>query len=224
MQPSQGPLTGLMKKLLFRQFIRHPRLQHVWSRLHTLSVFGMNYGGGGLIEASGEKWALENAVRPECKDVASPVVFDVGANVGDDSLLVRRHLPNAVVSAIEPATSVCEELAKRVRAEGDQIRPFNVGFSDAERTVELYSYTLEGKEVSLLSSIDPRLPTQTGEMKVRASLASQSSSSSWGPLTSIRVLTSTISGRCSRTTVTSTGSSPRASCRSPVTGSISKSP
>src|SRR5829696_8917938 len=169
MQPSQGPLAGLLKKTLFRPAIKHPRLQRLWGRLHTLSVYAMNYGGGGLIETSGEVWALANVVRRECEGVEAPVVFDVGANVGDYALLVRRHLPQATVYAFEPARSVYEELSRRVRPEGERVRPFNLGFSDAEKTVELYSYTVEGQEVSLISSIDLRLPTQAVEVETHAS-------------------------------------------------------
>jgi FkbM family methyltransferase len=169
MRPSRGPFTGLLKKILFRQSIKHPRLQPLWRRLHTLSVYGMNYGGGGLIETSGEVWALANVVRRVCENAAAPVVFDVGANVGDYSLLVRRHLPSATVYAFEPAQSVYAELAKRLSARGDRGGPFNLGFSDSEKTVDLYSYTVGGQEVSLISSIDRRLPTQAVEVKMRAS-------------------------------------------------------
>ena len=81
MQPSQGALTGLLKRVLFRESIKHPRLQRLWSRLHTIAIFGMNYGGGGLIESSGETWVLREVVARRCRQVAAPVVFDVGANV-----------------------------------------------------------------------------------------------------------------------------------------------
>ena len=54
-------LSDLLKKALFRQTTRHARLQSLWSRLHTLSIFGMNYGGG-LIESSGEVWVLSNVI------------------------------------------------------------------------------------------------------------------------------------------------------------------
>ncbi len=169
MQPTQGAFTGLLKKILFRPAVKHPRFQQVWGRLHTLAVYAMNYGGGGLVETSGEAWALANIVRRECEHTPAPVVFDVGANIGDYALLVRRHLPRAVVYAFEPAKAVYEELSEHVRAEGESVRPFNLGFSDTEKTVELYSYTVEGQAVSLISSIDLRLPTQAVEVKTQAS-------------------------------------------------------
>lgn len=155
--------------MLFRPAIKHPRLQKLWSQAHTLAVYAMNYGGGGLIETSGEAWVLANIVRRECERESAPVVFDVGANVGDYTMLVRRHLPNAIVYAFEPSKSVYDELAEHVRSEGDRVRPFSLGFSDTEKVAELYSYTVEGEEVSLISSIDLRLPTQAVEVKTNAS-------------------------------------------------------
>lgn len=169
MQPSQGAFTGLLKRILFRESIKHPCLQRLWSRLHTIAIFGMNYGGGGLIESSGETWVLREVVAHRCRQVAVPVVFDVGANVGDYSLCLRSFLPAADVYAFEPAVSVFQQLNENIaaaRADG-KIKPYNFGFSDSERTVEFYSYTVDGNEASVLSSIDERLPTQVLDVQTR---------------------------------------------------------
>lgn len=166
MQRSQGLVTGFLKKILFRQSIRHARLQGLWSRLHTLSVFAMNYGGGGLIETSGEAWVLSEVVRPACAGLAAPVVFDVGANVGDYSALVHRVIPASRIYAFEPAADVYAELARRFSRTSPGVEVFNLGLSDEERTVDLHSYTVEGQSVSLISSIDRRLPTQVVQVEV----------------------------------------------------------
>ena len=92
MSGSQSRPITLLKKILFRSYSKRPALQRLWSMTHTLSLFGMNYGGGGLIESSGEIWVLQNIIRPRLQDKPHPVVFDVGANVGDYSLLVKRIL------------------------------------------------------------------------------------------------------------------------------------
>lgn len=171
MQPSQGSVTSFLKRILLRESIKHPRFQRLWSRLHTVSIFAMNYGGGGLIETSGEIWVLSQIVGKACEDIDSPVVFDVGANVGDYSLCLREHLPAAKIYAFEPAKSVYQELASRINgadAEG-QIKPYNLGFSDSEKLVELYSYTVEGEDASVLSSIDQRLPTQVLDVRTSSS-------------------------------------------------------
>ncbi len=167
MEPSQGFSAGLLKKIIFRQSTKHTLLQPLWSRLHTLAVFGMNYGGGGLIETSGEVWVLSQVVSAACRKTLSPVVFDVGANIGAYSLLVQHYLPEPQVYAFEPAKSTYEQLLRHLSHAGGthNIKPYNIGFSDAEKTLELYSYTVEGQEVSLLSSIDMRQPTQVVDVR-----------------------------------------------------------
>lgn len=170
-QPSQGAFAGLLKKILFRESIKHPRLQRLWSRLHTISIFGMNYGGGGLIESSGETWVLLEVVAKRCEQVARPIIFDVGANVGDYSLTLRQFIPAATIYAFEPAKAVFQQLTTTIstaHAE-DQIKASNFGFSDSERAVEFYSYTVDGNEASVLSSIDQRLPTQVLDVQTQGS-------------------------------------------------------
>jgi FkbM family methyltransferase len=130
----------------------------------------MNYGGGGLIETSGEAWVLANVVRSGCQNVTTPVVFDVGANVGDYTRLVKQHMPVAQVYAFEPSHATYQQLVNtHGLANTNGIRSFNFGFSDAEGTVELYSYKVEGEEQSLLSSIDRRLPTQVVNVETAGS-------------------------------------------------------
>ncbi|MGH9928637.1 MAG: FkbM family methyltransferase [Pyrinomonadaceae bacterium] len=171
MQPAQGALMGLLKRIIFREPIKHPRLQRIWSRLHTIAIFGMNYSGGGLIESSGEIWVLSEILAKACKHLPAPVVFDVGANVGDYSLCLRGIVPTARIFAFEPSQSVYQQLARRITEAhaDDQIKAYNFGFSDSERTVELYSYTVEGNEASVLSSIDQRLPTQVLDVQTGCS-------------------------------------------------------
>lgn len=169
LQQEQSTFARVLKQALFRPFIKHPKLQRLWSQLHTMAVFAMNYGGGGLIETSGETWVLVNTVSAACEGIASPVVFDVGANVGDYSLLVKRCMPSATVRAFEPAHTTYQQLVAHLNEAGSDVKPYNIGFSDSEKTVQLFSYAIEGQEASLLSSIDQRLPTQVVEVKTSAS-------------------------------------------------------
>ena len=169
MPSSQNRSITLLKKLLFKERLKQPLLQRLWSMTHTLSLFGMNYGGGGLIESSGETWVLENVIRPRLNAMALPVIFDVGANVGDYSFLVRQSLPQSRIYAFEPAAASFDTLSQRIaglNGEG-HLTAHHIGFSDVEDTVDLYSYTVEGEEVSLLSSVDRRLPTQAVNVAVQ---------------------------------------------------------
>jgi FkbM family methyltransferase len=155
-------LMGVLGRVLFRESLKSQHLQKAWSRLHNWSLFGMNYGGGGLIDRSGEKWVLSHVVAPACKSLKAPIVFDVGANVGDYSLCVRRHLPAAQIYAFEPSRTTHEQLVQRISAEGADktIAAYNLGFSDSDKMIDLYSYSIDGCETSILSSIELRRATQ----------------------------------------------------------------
>jgi FkbM family methyltransferase len=139
--------------------------------LHTVALYGMNFGGGGLVEESGEEWVLAQVVRPRIGSSNTPVIFDVGANVGEYTLTVRRHLPSARIFAFEPARSVYEELARRVeQTSGNGFTALhNIGFSDSPKSVDLYSYAADGVEATMMASIDLRLPTQVVDVRAIAS-------------------------------------------------------
>lgn len=168
MEQTQGRVGGLIKKILFRESTKSLVLQPLWSRLHTLSIFAMNYGGGGVIETSGEAWVVSNLVRRTLERIEAPVVFDVGANVGEYAALIHRVIPGALVYAFEPSIEVYQQLANNVARYDGRVHAFNLGLSDEEKTVELYSYTVDGNAVSLISSIDRRLPTQVVQVEVSA--------------------------------------------------------
>src|SRR5216117_1142807 len=114
MQPSQGSFTSLLKRFLLRESIKHPGFQRLWSRLHTITIFGMNYGGGGLIENSGETWVISKVVAHACQALAKPIIFDVGANVGDYAMLIKEHLPASQVYAFEPSLDTYRQLEKNI--------------------------------------------------------------------------------------------------------------
>jgi FkbM family methyltransferase len=170
-QNLQRNWVQLLKKVLFRDYVKKPIFQRLWSMTHTLSLFGMNYGGGGLIESSGEAWVLENVVARRANQNGRAVVFDVGANVGDYSLLVNRLLPSAHIYAFEPAAKTYAALVKAIsKLDGaGSIKTHNLGFSDSDGSVDLHSYTVEGEEASVLASVERRLPTQVVDVANQSS-------------------------------------------------------
>jgi FkbM family methyltransferase len=126
----------------------------------------MNYGGGGSIETSGEASVLNRIVVPACT-TSAPTVFDVGANIGEYSLRVRDLLPDARIYAFEPSYPTYEVLQQKITAVGadGSVLPHNIGLSNIEGQVDLYSYTFDGYEAPILSSIVLRLPTQEGNIE-----------------------------------------------------------
>jgi FkbM family methyltransferase len=151
-------LTALLKKLLFRQWIKNIHLQPFWRRLHTVATFAMNYHGGSEIAKSGETWVVSHVVRDALAARSGAVVFDVGANVGDYSLLVAGHLRSATIYAFEPSPRTYAELVTHV-APVPGIVALPLGLSDTDGTVEFFTYAVDGVEDRYLSAIDLRRPT-----------------------------------------------------------------
>ncbi|HEX8559632.1 MAG TPA: amino acid adenylation domain-containing protein, partial [Pyrinomonadaceae bacterium] len=61
-------------------------------------------------------------------------VFDVGANIGMFTLFVMRHCRDARVYAFEPLAPIFDTLRANAEAYGENVKLFNVGLSDAEKT------------------------------------------------------------------------------------------
>lgn len=77
-------------------------------------------------------------------------VFDVGANVGDWSLLAHRHLPGSRILAFELSPPTFERLRQNTRA-CDRIATFNLGLSDHEGETRFYHYPDKPGETSILA-------------------------------------------------------------------------
>ena len=67
----------------------------------------------------------------------TPVIFDVGANVGNYSLALRAQFPKATIYAFEPVKKTFEILANNV--DGKNIKTHNLGFSDKAGTGKLFN-------------------------------------------------------------------------------------
>jgi FkbM family methyltransferase len=98
---------------------------------------GQHIGSGGSVarEASGERNAIEYIANKSCD--YNYVVFDVGANVGKYTNMIKEVLPNAAVYAFEPSKITFQELSKNT-ANLNDVRLYNFGFSDSENSLTLY--------------------------------------------------------------------------------------
>lgn len=117
-----------MKRILYK-FIGKLRYQKYFQKLYRLGVEGMNYGVGPDFGHSGEEFALKYI---KSKIVEPVIIFDVGANVGEYSLLLSKYFTGKIYS-FEPSIKVFEILKTR------NANSFNIGFSNEETTKILYS-------------------------------------------------------------------------------------
>jgi FkbM family methyltransferase len=131
-----------MKKKLFNTFkplldltARKKSFQGLYSALYHLGLYGMNYGVSGDIQTNGELKLLHHLKsRINRRD---PVLFDVGANLGEYSNLLGSIFgPSSQIYAFEPSAATYVELKKRLMH--SNIQPVNVGLSDATQELKLF--------------------------------------------------------------------------------------
>lgn len=109
-----------------------PRLARLHTRLFHLSarVLGLhNYESPRL---SGERWIIRQRLR----DATAPVVFDVGANVGDWSAAVRAVNRRAEIHAFEPQGALATAMAARC----PDIRVTHAAVGDSTGSLDLFDY------------------------------------------------------------------------------------
>jgi FkbM family methyltransferase len=119
-------LKRMVKDVLFGPLVP----QAAWEWLHQLALRGMNIGGGSNVTESGELWVIEK-VADHLRRLASPVVFDIGANVGSYCALLLEHLPGPVdLHCFEPSVAAYRELQHRLGARAG-VHLHRLGLSDA---------------------------------------------------------------------------------------------
>lgn len=166
---SEGRLASFLRRLIYSKSVKLTPLQGLWRRAYYLSLFAMNYGGSsGSLETSGEKWVMSHVLAPACEHIHSPMIFDVGANVGEYSLLARSQIRHARIFAFEPSPQTYEVLRKEIEKAGAQssIVAENLGLSDTPGELNLYAYAIDGCEYSALASVVKRLPTPEATLEV----------------------------------------------------------
>jgi FkbM family methyltransferase len=99
------------------------------------SIYGMNYSSPNFSE-NGELVAM----RYVCGKLAGthPIVFDVGANVGDwSNAFLNQFLGDATIYAFEPASATFETLVRRTS--GRLVHAHQCGLGDADGKSELFN-------------------------------------------------------------------------------------
>ncbi len=114
------------------------RFQKTFEILHRVSLIGMNIGGSSNPKDSGEMAVLYH-VKNYLKDMAEITLFDVGANIGKYSVLVKDVFgEQARVYAFEPSHKTFQTLQANL---GDKngVKIYNFGFGDKNSKEVLFS-------------------------------------------------------------------------------------
>lgn len=111
-------------------------LQRFFERLHQISLSGMNFNNID-ISSNGEKTVIEY-LKLHIKKGADPVVFDVGANVGDYSKEIFSVLGNAKIYCFEPSKKAFGLLKENLK-NCKNAKLYNFGFGEENKNTVIYS-------------------------------------------------------------------------------------
>ncbi|MEL7588805.1 MAG: FkbM family methyltransferase [Prolixibacteraceae bacterium] len=144
----------MIKPLLFKAFSAFAgkmRYQRLFELLLRLSLKGMNIGSVAGPAKSGERAALKY-IRNQLTDQGKLVLFDVGANIGDYTLLLKEIFDkNAMVHSFEPAKKTFDTLKSNLSGLRD-ISLYHFGLGDKAARLTLYGTP----SASSMASVYPR--------------------------------------------------------------------
>lgn len=127
--------------IAFKRLFGSSEFFNLWQSLYRLSLRGMNFGGGDDVFTSGEIATL-NILRDNIGIRKEPVLFDVGANVGNYTVLLMSVFLNAQIHSFEPAKETFSNLqkntAKLITQYAGKVQLNNFGLSDLPAKATLH--------------------------------------------------------------------------------------
>ena len=112
---------------------------------HALVQIG---GSGTVGQDNGEDSFIANILPGFLNNTINPLIFDVGANVGNYSLALSRHFKDASIYAFEPVAKTFDLLTTNV--DGSLIKTYNLGFSDKQGVGKIFN-TLNSEDTEIAS-------------------------------------------------------------------------
>lgn len=135
----------------FLEFVRNRRMQRFWTSLHRISLIGMNYWASEL-RLTGELDALR-WLAARLEDVPEPVIFDVGANVGEYSATALKAFDGRCrIHGFEPSGAAFQKATDR-HAGNAQVRLNRVAISQGEGEATLRTSD-PGASIASLEPLD----------------------------------------------------------------------
>lgn len=125
-------------KLFFNKIKGHKEYQPLFEELNSISLQGMNIGGWTNTKNSGEKNAILY-VYEKLKHKENLVLFDVGANVGNYSVLLYEIFNDkSKIFSFEPSKFTYKLLTQNTQ-QFENVKSYNFGFGDKNASFTLYS-------------------------------------------------------------------------------------
>lgn len=136
------------------QLIRLYRYLFSSSRFYRFNrfIFKLSLRGIGVLNSENRKVSGEffviNKILPKLIKKENPVLFDIGANVGEYTLALKNRLPDSIIYSFEPHP---ENYVKLERINESNIKLFNIGLG--EESGNHFLYDLANTDGTTLASL-----------------------------------------------------------------------
>lgn len=120
--------------------VNNKALQKGFENLYIFSLHGMGYGEGAQFNNSGEEKVLDYVAKNLREKEGRICLFDVGANIGGYSLLLKDKFIGEKIYAFEPSKKTFDKLKFNLKNERSLI-PINYGLSNTNGEEILYYNT-----------------------------------------------------------------------------------
>lgn len=126
-----------IRRDLFFLVARKKRFQPFFERMHKIALTGMSFGYINF-HTGGEKEVIKYlALRNGKPDM--PVVFDVGANVGEYALeILSAFNDNVALYCFEPSKKAFESLGANLNGK-KSVKMYNIGLGEKKEIISLYA-------------------------------------------------------------------------------------
>ncbi|MFT7031327.1 MAG: FkbM family methyltransferase [Marinoscillum sp.] len=109
-------------------------LQRFYLGIYYVGLWGMNYGRTADLKGSGELKAL-HSLKTHLGE--RPVIFDVGANVGDYTIALTNIFPKANIHTFEPVKKTFDALVERTQNHPN-ITPYHLALGDENKQSQIF--------------------------------------------------------------------------------------
>jgi FkbM family methyltransferase len=126
-----------------RKLYGRRKLQRLYHWMYKESLRGMNYGGGGVYEESGERNALLYVKKSLATEKQPLTLFDVGANVGGytEGLIEYMKPFEMQIHCFEPSRETFQKLSENF-SKSPTVKLNKFGIGDVHTHLKLYSTPL----------------------------------------------------------------------------------
>ncbi|OGZ71031.1 MAG: hypothetical protein A2904_01460 [Candidatus Staskawiczbacteria bacterium RIFCSPLOWO2_01_FULL_33_9] len=145
-------LKKIIKQYILDPFLGKKMFQPFFERVHFIALQGMNFYGVSIGDG-GEKMVINRFFDQLDKNI-NPIIFDVGANIGDYSMAVNSIFKErAQLYCFEPSKETFVILEENLKNHKN-IKLYNFGFGEDNKQTVLYS---DKKGSGLASLYDRKL-------------------------------------------------------------------